>query len=151
MLETSDLLKVLPHRIPALYLDRVCEVSEKIAVGYKNVTATEPQFRGHFVDNPIMPGVLTTEALVQMVWVLYRCQGMQNTTLSENYAPCNVTVELIDIKRIRFRQMVRPGDRIDLRVEETATDGDKRTISAVAEVDGKIACDAIMIFSVTAE
>ncbi|MBQ7567435.1 3-hydroxyacyl-ACP dehydratase FabZ [bacterium] len=149
MLETSDLLQILPHRIPALYLDRVTEVFPGGAVGYKNVTATEPQFRGHFVDNPVMPGVLTLEALIQLIWVAYRCQGLNEAALPEGWQVPEAQIELNDIERIRFRQMVRPGDRLDLRVEEREASGDSRLVSAVAQVDGKVACEAMLRVTVS--
>lgn len=144
MLETIDLLKLLPHRIPALYLDRVTAVFPGGAEGYKNVTATEAQFRGHFAGNPVMPGVLTLESLLQLVWVAYRCQGWKEAAWPEDGTFSEVEVELDYIERIRFRHIVRPGDRLDLRVEEREADGALRTVSAVAKVDDKIACEALL-------
>ena len=144
MLETSDLLKILPHRIPALFVDRVTSLFPGGAEGYKNVTATEAQFRGHFAGNPIMPGVLTLEALLQLIWAAYRCQGLAEAVLPEDWQPPDLEVELSYIERIRFRHVVRPGDRLDLRVEEREAEGSLRTVAAVAKVDGRIACEALL-------
>ena len=144
MLETCDLLKILPHRIPALYLDRVTSLFPGGAEGYKNVTATENQFRGHFAGNPVMPGVLTLEALLQLIWVAYRCREWQEAVMPAEWSAPDLTVELDYIERIRFRHIVRPGDRLDLRVEEREAEGPVRTVSAVAKVDGKTACEALL-------
>ena len=58
---------IIPHRYPFLLVDRVVElIPGKYARGYKNVTANEEFFQGHFPGNPIMPGVLIIEALAQL-------------------------------------------------------------------------------------
>ena len=65
-MNTSDIMKILPHRYPFLLVDRITEVVEgKSVKGYKNVTMNEPFFQGHFPGQPIMPGVLILEALAQ--------------------------------------------------------------------------------------
>ena len=59
MLSIVEIQKLLPHRYPFLFVDRVLELEPlKSAVGIKNVTMNELQFIGHFPANPVMPGVL---------------------------------------------------------------------------------------------
>ena len=63
----QEIMRVLPHRYPMLLVDRVVQVEGfKRAVGIKNVTINEPFFGGHYPDMPIMPAVLTLEALAQL-------------------------------------------------------------------------------------
>ena len=64
--ELDDLLSVLPHRPPFLFIDRVVKLDLfKSIVAERRLRPEEPQFAGHFPHRPIMPGVLVTEALAQ--------------------------------------------------------------------------------------
>ena len=73
-LDINEIQKILPHRPPMLLVDRIIDlVPFKSATGIKNISMNEPQFRGHFPDHPIMPGVLLLEAMAQVggVTMLY--------------------------------------------------------------------------------
>jgi len=62
--DIAAILKVLPHRYPFLMVDKVVDIrGEQHGVGIKNVTFNEPQFVGHFPNNPVFPGVLLIEGL----------------------------------------------------------------------------------------
>lgn len=61
----------LPHRPPFLFVDRVTELDpEERIVAELDLRPLEPHFAGHFPDNPVMPGVLITEALAQTAGLL---------------------------------------------------------------------------------
>src|SRR5437868_11551028 len=68
-LEAADIttiLKTLPHRYPFLMVDRIINIrGDESAIGIKNVTFNEPQFMGHFPENPVFPGVLMIEGMAQ--------------------------------------------------------------------------------------
>ena len=67
MLNTKQIMDILPHRAPFLLVDRIDELEPgKRAVGVKAVTYNEPFFAGHFPQEPVMPGVLIIEALAQV-------------------------------------------------------------------------------------
>ena len=78
-LETADIaiiLQSLPHRYPFLMVDRVISMrADEFAIGIKNVTANEPQFMGHFPENPVFPGVLMIEGMAQTAGVLCITSG----------------------------------------------------------------------------
>src|SRR2546421_392048 len=73
-LEAADIaaiLKALPHRYPFLMVDRIVGIrNDECAIGIKNVTYNEPQFLGHFPDNPVFPGVLMIEGMAQTAGVI---------------------------------------------------------------------------------
>src|SRR3546814_14806475 len=64
--DIAEIWRMLPHRYPFLLIERVTEFeSGKRVLGYKNVSANEAFFQGHFTDKQLMPGVLVIEALAQ--------------------------------------------------------------------------------------
>ena len=69
-LSIDEIKKLIPHRHPFLFVDKIYELSENHVVGVKNVTIDEDFFKGHFPDFPVMPGVLIIEAMAQMggIW-----------------------------------------------------------------------------------
>src|ERR1700748_414827 len=69
--DIHEILKILPHRFPFVMIDRIIDIrGDESAIGIKNVTANEPQFLGHFPNNPVMPGVLIIEGMAQTAGVL---------------------------------------------------------------------------------
>src|SRR6201987_4653173 len=84
-MEAADLatiLKALPHRYPFLMVDKIINIrGDEIATGIKNVTANEPQFMGHFPENPIFPGVLIIEGMAQTAGVICTLSiGLETST-----------------------------------------------------------------------
>ena len=60
----DEIKKILPHRDPFLFVDKMEILEEGVeGIGYKTITMKEDFFRGHFPNNPIMPGVLQVEAM----------------------------------------------------------------------------------------
>lgn len=99
--------KTLPHRFPFALVDKVIELSDTHIVGVKNVTFNEWFFQGHFPGNPVMPGVLQIEALAQ-------CGGILAINLS---GEGNYDTYFLKIDNCKFKQMVRPGDTLLLKME----------------------------------
>ena len=105
--DIRQIMDMIPHRYPFLLIDRITEcVPMEYAKGYKNVTINEEFFNGHFPGNPIMPGVLQVEALAQMG------AGILMTLPEYKGKLCVFT----GIDKLKFRNIVRPGDRIDMEV-----------------------------------
>lgn len=132
----QEIMALLPHRYPFLLIDRVVEMHRRERlVAIKNVTANEPHFQGHFPDYPLMPGVLTVEAMAQAGAVLL---------LSEIEDRDEKLVVFTGIEEARFRRPVTPGDQ--LRIEVTVIKWSHRVskMKGVCTVDGKVVCDAII-------
>ncbi len=69
--DIREILRLLPHRYPFVMVDRLIDMrADEHAIGIKNVTFNEPQFMGHFPDNPVMPGVLVIEGMAQTAGTL---------------------------------------------------------------------------------
>lgn len=105
-LGTKDIMNLIPQRYPFLFVDRVEELvpGEKI-VAFKNVSAGEAIFTGHFPGNPILPGVLIVEALAQASGIL-AAKSLPALDMSTPY--------LAGINNFKFRQPVLPGDCLRL-------------------------------------
>ncbi len=139
-LDICQIKNILPHRYPFLLVDRVTSVEPGVrATGYKNLTANEQFFEGHFPFKPIMPGVLMVEALAQL--------GCISMLLKEEYKDFLGVFTGID--GFKFRAMVQPGDRLDLEVELIKMKGPLGKMRAVAKVGEKIACEGEISFALT--
>lgn len=141
VLDIQAILDMLPHRYPFLMIDRVLEVDPgKRAVGLKCVTVNEPHFQGHFPGQPIMPGVLITEAFAQLACVV---------ALTEHPEARGKSVLLLGLDKLRFRHPVHPGDRLVLTVEKIFERRSVWKLSGVAEVDGVRVADGQVMATIT--
>ncbi|HWI65840.1 MAG TPA: 3-hydroxyacyl-ACP dehydratase FabZ [Symbiobacteriaceae bacterium] len=111
MLDTKQIMEIIPHRYPILMIDRIVEMeSGKRAVGLKSVSANEPVFQGHYPGNPIFPGVLIIEAMAQTGAVALM-------TLPELAGRVPL---FAGIDEAKFKRPVYPGDQLRLEVEIVA-------------------------------
>ena len=102
----EDIVKILPHRYPFLFVDRITELElGKRVVGIKNVSINEPFFQGHFPGNPVMPGVLIIEAMAQVGGILARL-SVPGALEKEG------SVLFMAIDKVKFRRPVVPGDQV---------------------------------------
>jgi 3-hydroxyacyl-[acyl-carrier-protein] dehydratase len=134
-IDINEIMSIIPHRYPFLLVDRVTEIKHKESiVGIKNVTANEPQFTGHFPTRPVMPGVLIIEAMAQLSAVLV-AKSMENTMDKE--------VFFMSIEESKFRKIVEPGDTLVMYANIIQNRGPVWKFKARAEVDGKVAAEAV--------
>lgn len=139
LLNTQQIMEILPHRNPFLLIDTIEElVPGEKAVAKKNVTMNEPYFMGHFPGNPVMPGVLIIEALAQTGAVAILCQDEWK----------GKTAYFAGINNAKFKQKVVPGDTLELTTEIIKVKGPIGIGKAVAKVNGKTACMAELTFAI---
>ena len=137
-LDINEIKKILPHRPPMLLVDRILEIEPfKSATGLKNVTMNEPQFLGHFPDNPIMPGVLLLEAMAQVggVAMLYPEEHRGKIALFGG------------MDNIKFKQIVLPGDQLITKAEIVKFRGDFGVLHADGYVKDKLVASADFKFA----
>ncbi len=137
MMDIQEIKKFLPQRYPFLLVDRVTELNleENVIDCFKNVSANEDFFNGHFPGHPIMPGVLIIEAMAQAAGILgFRMCGTEREE--------NTVYYFAGADKVRFRRPVVPGDRLDLNARFVTERRDIWKFSCEARVDGKIACSA---------
>jgi 3-hydroxyacyl-[acyl-carrier-protein] dehydratase len=139
-LDFQAIKALLPHRYPMLLVDRVCDFQLDTWIeGYKLLSGNEVFFQGHFPEQPVMPGVLMLEACAQLAGVLI---------LKSLHAREGVVVPsycyFAGIDGVRFKRMVVPGDRLDLRAEvvKEKKGGAFWKLSVCAQVEGVLACKA---------
>ena len=108
LLDTVEIMKILPHRPPFLLVDKIFELSDNHVVALKNVTMNEPFFEGHFPGTPVMPGVLQIEAMAQAGGVL-----VLNTVPD----PENFITLFMKIDNVKFKRTVHPGDTMIFKLE----------------------------------
>ncbi len=138
----NEIKELIPHRYPFLLIDRVTYIEPGLkGKGYKNLTANEPFFQGHFPDRPIMPGVLMIEALAQLGCV---------AILSKEEFKGRIGV-FSGIDGFKFRSMVTPGDRLDMEVELIKMKGPLGKMAARAYVGDKLACEGEITFTMITE
>lgn len=139
MLNKEEVKKIIPQREPFLMIDEVEEyIPGESAIAYKNVNIDEYYFKGHFPDNPIMPGVLIVESLAQTGAVAI-------LSLEENKGK-NALFGGID--KLRFKKQIVPGDRLRLEVKIIKKKGPIGIGEAIATVDEKVAVKGELTFAI---
>lgn len=141
ILTISDIMKLIPHRSPFLFVDKVMDiVPYKSAVGLKMVTMNEWFFQGHFPNHPIMPGVLIVEALAQTAGVLVT-QSIRMDHSADKPQKESV-IYFMTIEEAKFRNPVTPGGVLKLVVEKEKQRGTVWRFKGKAYYDDKIASEA---------
>jgi 3-hydroxyacyl-[acyl-carrier-protein] dehydratase len=135
VLDVEQIKKLLPHRAPFLFLEKLAEIKlGESAVGYKAVSFNEPHFLGHFPDFAVMPGVLIVEAMAQAAGALVVC------SLGE--ARGTRMVYFMTIDKARFRKPVRPGDLLRMPVKALRRRGPVWRFSGEAYVGDTLVAEA---------
>ena len=134
-IDIHEIMRRIPHRPPFLFVDRAEDFRpHQSLVGVKCVTMNEPFFVGHFPESPVMPGVLIVEALAQTGGLLM--------SKSWDVDPEGKIILFMSVDNCRFRNPVRPGDVLKLRVEVLRARGEIVKFKGRGMVGDKIAAEA---------
>ncbi|NPA48654.1 MAG: 3-hydroxyacyl-ACP dehydratase FabZ [Thermodesulfobacteria bacterium] len=109
-MDHKEILSLLPHRYPFLFIDRVVDFSEEPPAieAVKCFTLNEAFFQGHFPGEPVVPGVILIEALAQLGIIFFK-------SLKPEFK--ERLFFLAGVEKARFRRPVFPGDVAHLKLE----------------------------------
>lgn len=138
MLDINEIQEILPHRYPFLLVDRITDMTKGESIlGYKNISISEPAFIGHFPGHPIYPGVLILEGMAQAGGILaLKSNDLTNEELK------NKVIYFMSIDKAKFRTPVKPGDKLDYKIEILKLKGNIIVLDGKAYVDDKIVAQA---------
>lgn len=136
IMDIQEIKKYIPQRYPLLMVDRVVElVAGESIKAYKNISANEDVFNGHFPNAPIFPGVMIIEAMAQTASIL--------AFKSDEKTPDDgSTLLFAAVDGVRFKRPVVPGDRLDLEVSIITSRRGITKFDTRALVDGELAASA---------
>lgn len=138
-LTVQEICEIIPHRHPFLLVDYIEDYEAGMfAIGYKCVTYREDFFKGHFPQEPIMPGVLTVEALAQVGAVAILSKEENRGKIAY----------FGGIQKCKFKGKVVPGDKLKLETRIIKQKGPLGIGEAVASVDGKVVVSAELTFMI---
>jgi len=128
-LDAEAIQRLIPHRPPFLWIDEVVSIDDQRIVARKRIVPELDVFRGHYPAFPVLPGVLQLEAAFQAGAIL----------IARTTPPAADAVPVVTrVNNVQFRQLVRPGDTLDIEVELTERLANAFFLKGKTQVNGKV-------------
>ncbi|MGI9461839.1 MAG: 3-hydroxyacyl-ACP dehydratase FabZ [Alphaproteobacteria bacterium] len=136
-LTRADIEKLIPHRPPFLFIDKIHEIiKHRSAVGEKTFANNESFYQGHFPQEPVTPGVIIVEAMAQVAC----CMAIASIgDIGDK------VVYFVSIDGVKFRQKVLPNDTIIIKTKKIQSRGDIWKMTGEAWVEDKLCSEASFI------
>ncbi len=143
-LTNKDILELLPHREPFLFIDKVVSIESGCITALKHINKNEEYFKGHFPGNPLVPGVLIVESMAQasgIACVVYldRQKGIAKKDPGMYF--------LSRISDIKFKYQVLPGDTLVIRSEVIQHFASFFKVQTSCSVDDKIVAEGELVLT----
>ena len=115
-LNQEQIKKYIPHREPFLFIDELTDIEKlKKATGIKIFTQKDDFFRGHFPEQPVVPGVVLVEMMAQTAAALIAYSIKEETF--------DKIVYLMNIDNTKFRKPVFQNEKIFAKVNALRSKG----------------------------
>ena len=138
-IDSNAIKQIIPYDQPFLMIDRVISIEKNKVVAFKNTTANESFFKGHFAGFPIMPGALIIEGMGQAATLLLR-YNLDNHWEKEVLA--------YKIKEAKFSAPTFPGDQVRYEVTLLGKDERGALMRGAALVDGNKVAEATLMLAI---
>lgn len=133
MYESEEIISLIPHRKPFLWVDKIISASDTEIITEKKIASELDLFKGHYPGNPIMPGVLLCEAIFQS-GALLMAKSLNFKEIEGEMIPV-----LTRIKNAKFKQSVRPGAVAEIKVKLIEVISTASFFKGTLKVNGKTA------------
>tara|TARA_Y100000768_G_scaffold97431_1_gene71013 strand:+ start:59 stop:493 length:435 start_codon:yes stop_codon:yes gene_type:complete len=109
IIEKDEIEQLIPHRDPFLFVDK-CQIliSGEHGISHKIFNENEYFFKGHFPNNPIVPGVIIVEAMAQTA-------GIVVSHKLRDYKEKSVL--FMSVNKAKFRKPILPNDNVTFEVK----------------------------------
>lgn len=133
----------LPHRPPFVFVREVVRCVPGQSVTAKtSFAAGDPMFAGHFPGNPLVPGVIITEALAQAAGI----------AAASGYPETAQPLFLLSaIRTMKFLRAIRPDEEVDLHAEKLGQMEGMVQFKVQATVNGAVAAEGQLVLSVAGD
>jgi 3-hydroxyacyl-[acyl-carrier-protein] dehydratase len=116
----EDILSILPHRPPFLFVDKVVKlIPDKMIITERELRPDEPHFAGHFPGKPIMPGVLITDGLAQTSGLLWGLSKKVNTDDKQSIPE----IFFLAAANMKYTHPAEPGDTLRMTATKDSSFG----------------------------